>query len=91
VLSLEFLAVKPCRHDAYEAVPKKKVSLDLEECERILAGKGYEIISNPKVMLVTRREVDITLYPHGRLLMQPVKEKASAERIARELFAALGM
>lgn len=91
MLSLEFLAVKPCRHDAYEAVPKRKVSLDLDECEKILAAKGYDILSNPKVMLVTRKGVEITLYPHGRLLMQPVREKASAERIAEEFFSALGM
>lgn len=91
MLSLEFLAIKPCRHDAYEAVPKRKVSLDLDECEKILAAKGYDILSNPKVMLVTRKGVEITLYPHGRLLMQPVREKASAERIAEEFFSALGM
>jgi len=91
VRPLEFLAIKPCRHDAYEAVPKRKVALDLDECERVLAGKGYEIISNPKVMLVTRKEVEITLYPHGRLLMQPVKERDLAVRIAKELFSALGM
>lgn len=88
---LEFLAIKPCRHDAYEAVPKRKVELDLDECERVLADKGYEILSNPKVMLVTRKEVEITLYPHGRLLMQPVKERDLAVRIAEELFSALGM
>jgi ArsR family metal-binding transcriptional regulator len=91
VRPLEFLAIKPCRHDAYEAVPKRKVTLDLDECERVLAGKGYEILSNPKVMLVTRKEVEITLYPHGRLLMQPVKERDLAVRIAQELFSALGM
>jgi ArsR family metal-binding transcriptional regulator len=91
VRPLEFLAIKPCRHDAYEAVPKRKVTLDLDECERVLASKGYEILSNPKVMLVTKKEVEITLYPHGRLLMQPVKERDLAVRIAQELFSALGM
>ena len=91
MLFLEFLAIKPCRHDAYEAVPKRKVSLDLDECERVLSGKGYEILSNPRVMLVMRKEVEITLYPHGRLLMQPVNDKRLAVRIAEELFSSLGM
>ena len=87
---MEFLAIKPCKFDAYEAVPKGKVSLDLDQCEKLLGAKGYEIISNPKVLLVLRKGVEITLYPHGRLLMNPVSDREQAERIAKELFAALG-
>ena len=87
---LEFLAVKPCKYDAYEAVPKRKISLDLDECERVLTNKGYEILSNPRVMLVVKKGVEITIYPHGRLLMHPVNGKEEAELVARELFAALG-
>lgn len=87
---MEFLAIKPCKFDAYEAVPKGRVQLDLDECEKLLASKGYEIVSNPKVLLVVRKGVEITLYPHGRLLMNPVADRGEAERIAKELFAALG-
>lgn len=90
MLYLEFLAIKPCRHDAYEAVPKRKVSLDMDECERVLSGKGYRILSNPKVMLVMTKGVEITLYPHGRVLMQPVRERELAVRIAEELYSDLG-
>ena len=87
---MEFLAIKPCRHDAYEAVPKRKIALDLDEAERVLAAKGYEILANAKVMLVVKKDHEITVYPHGRLLIHPVKDRAVAERIASELYAALG-
>ncbi len=87
---MEFLAVKPCKYDAYEAVPKGKVSLNLDECERKLSSKGYEVLANPKVMLVVKKGVEITVYPHGRLLMHPVKERAEAEKLAKELYGALG-
>jgi ArsR family metal-binding transcriptional regulator len=87
---LEFLAVKPCRYDAFEAVPKGRVSLDLDEVERILSEKGYEILSNPKVMLVVKKRVEISIYPRGRLLMHPVTDRAEAERLARELYVAMG-
>ncbi len=87
---MEFLAVKPCRHDAFEAIPKKKTSLDLDEAEKILGANGYEILANPKVMLVVKKVQEITVYPHGRLLMHPVKDRAVAERIARELYSVLG-
>lgn len=87
---MEFLAVKPCRFDAYEAVPKARLSLDLDECERVLSGKGYEVVSNAKVMLVLRKGIELTLYPHGRLLLHPVADREAALRAARELYAALG-
>ncbi len=87
---MEFLAVKPCRYDAFEAVPKGKVSLDLDDCESRLKGSGYEVLANPGVMLVVRKGVEITVYPHGRLLMHPVKDRDEALRLARDLFTALG-
>ena len=90
MIHLEFLAVKPCRYDAFEAVPKGKVSLDLDEVERILSEKGYEILSNPKVMLVVRKRVEISIYPRGRLLMHPVTDRDEAERLAKELYIAIG-
>lgn len=90
MILLEFIAVKPCKYDAYEAVPKAKVSLDLDECEHMLAEKGYEIMSNAKVMLVVKKEAEISIYPRGRLLMHPVSERDEAERIAKELYKVLG-
>ena len=91
MILLEFIAVKPCKFDAYEAVPKAKISLDLDECELVLAKKGYEILSNAKVMLVVKKGVEITIYPRGRLLMHPVKGRDEAERHARAIYSALGM
>lgn len=90
MILLEFLALKPCKYDAYEAVPKGKVSLDLDEAEKVLSRKGYEILSNPKVMLVVKKKVEISIYPRGRLLMHPVVDRDEAERLAKELYAALG-
>jgi hypothetical protein len=87
---LEFLAVKPCKVDAYEAIPKGKVNLDIDECERILSQNGYEILSNPKVMLVVKKGVEISIYPRGRLLMHPVSGREDAERIAKALYTDLG-
>ena len=87
---MEFLAVKPCKLDAYEAIPKGTVSLDIDETERALSQKGYEILANPKVMLVVKKDVEISIYPRGRLLMHPVSVREDAERIAKDLYAALG-
>lgn len=91
MIPLEFLPVKPCKYDAFEVVPKEKVSLDLLKTEKILAMNGYEILSNPRVMLVVRKGVEITVYPRGRLLIHPVREREEAERLAKELYSKLGM
>jgi len=91
VIHLEFMAVRPCRFDSYEVVPRSKLSLDLAECEKMLIGAGYEVTANEGVMLVTRKVVEITLYPHGRLLLQPVDRKEDAEKIAEQFYRDLGL
>jgi TATA-box binding protein (TBP) (component of TFIID and TFIIIB) len=88
---LEFVAVRPCKFDAYEAVPRTRLNLDLGECEERLRSAGYEIVSNAGVMLVAKKGAEVTVYPHGRLLMHPAKDKDEAERIARAVYSALGM
>lgn len=72
-------------------MPKGRVTLDLDECERLLRENGYEILDSPGVMLVVRKEVELTLYPHGRILMHPVKDREAAHRYASKLYNAVGM
>ena len=91
MILLEFLAVKPCKYDAFEVVPKQKVTLDLDDTEETLSKNGYQILSNPRVMLVVRKGVEITVYPRGRLLIHPVRDRDEAEQIAKRLYSALGM
>ena len=87
----EFLAIKPCKADAFEVVPKGRVELDLDDVERRLSSSGYEILSNHGVMLVVRKVVEMTVYPRGRILMHPVSTKEEAERHASSLYWAIGL
>ena len=88
---MDLLAIRPCKADAFEVVPKGEVLLDLEECERLLREEGYEIVSNPGVMLVVKGEIEMTLYRHGRILLHPVSSGEDAKRLAQKLYAALGL
>jgi hypothetical protein len=72
-------------------VPKGRLTLDLEECAKLLREGGYEIVSNPGVMLVVKRDIELTLYPHGRILMHPVNTKEEAHRHASDLYSAVGL
>lgn len=83
--------MRPCKAEAFEVVPKRRVKLDIDECERLLAANGYEIVSNRGVMLVVRKGIEMTLYPHGRVFLHPVSSKEEASRIAKELYIALRM
>lgn len=88
---MDFVAVRPCRFEAFEAVPRERLSLDLGECEKKLIAAGYSIVSNAGVMLVVKKVVEITVYPHGRLLIHPAKDRAEAAGFAEGLYSALGM
>ena len=72
-------------------MPKRRLTLDLEECAKLLREGGYEIVSNPGVMLVVKRDIELTLYPHGRILMHPVRTKEEAYRHASDLYSAIGL
>lgn len=85
------MTVRPCRFEAFEAVPRDRMDLDLADCERRLRSAGYEVLSNAGVMLVVRKGVEVTVYPHGRLLIHPAKDRAAAEEAARALYSSLGM
>lgn len=85
------MTVRPCRFEAFEAVPRERLTLDLGDCERRLRSAGYEVVTNAGVMLVVRKGVEVTVYPHGRLLIHPAKDKGAAEEAARELYESLGM
>ena len=72
-------------------MPKGRLTLDLEECAKLLRESGYEIVSNPGVMLVVKRDIELTLYPHGRILMHPVSTKEEAHRHASDMYSAVGL
>ena len=40
---------------------------------------------------MVRKGVEMTLYPHGRVLIHPVSSKEDASRMAEELYATLRM
>jgi hypothetical protein len=88
---LEFLALRPCKGDMFEAVPKDRLTLDLGRCRQLLTEGGFEVISDVGVMLTVQKDVEITLYPHGRLMMYPVTSKEEAAGYASEIYSLLGL
>lgn len=83
---LEFASLKPCRYDAWDAVPKQRVRFDFPACWQKLQAGGYELVADVGVMLVVRKGVEVTLYRNGRLLMHPVRTKEHADQVAQEIY-----
>ncbi len=88
---MDFVALRPCKGDMFEAVPRERLELDLVRCASLLSRAGYEIVSDPGVMLTVKREVEVTIYPHGRLMVFPAKTREEAARHASAVFSALGV
>ena len=82
--------LRPCRGiAAYSSIPKKNLRLDLGRCRTRLEKAGYEVI-DAKVMLVAKKETDITVYRSGRLLVN-TDDKDRARELVEELYRILGV
>ena len=73
---------KPCKTAAsYEAIPKKQIKLDLDECEEKLKNWGYEVVCNAKVILIVKEEHEVSIYPTGMMVIKSNKEDIERKEI----------
>jgi hypothetical protein len=87
---MTFYLLKPCKGSAaYETIPKKNLKLDMDACTDKLMCGGFEVI-NAEVMLIVKDDLELTIYPSGKLLIKTDNKKA-AERIAEKIYALLDL
>ena len=81
--------LRPCKSTAaYEALPDAKtgnLKLDLTICHDILGTIGYEEVCNAKVLLILKKEIEVTLYPNGKLILK-TDSKNQAQRVMDEIY-----
>lgn len=88
-MEMRFKIVRLCTGDAFSVVPQEIVRFDLNRVAEILRRNGMEII-NPGVMIIARlKDVEMTIYTNGRLMIRPIQEKERAESIANEIYRCL--
>ncbi len=79
---MKYRVVRLCKTSAaIEAIPEKKKSLDLYELEEKLRAAGYEIITNLGPIMVVKKDVEITIYDTGKLLLKTKDEEKAREEI----------
>lgn len=73
---------KPCKTTAsYEAIPKKQIKLNLNDCEEKLRNHGYDVVCNAKVMLIVKKEHEISIYPTGVMIIKSDREDIARKEI----------
>jgi hypothetical protein len=78
--------LRPCKNTAaFEALPDNgRLSVDLDALERVLLEEGWEPVVNAAVMLIMKKDVEVSIYKSGKMLL-----KTRDPVVAKELFAAL--
>jgi len=79
-----FFLLKPCRSSAaYEAIPTKKVHLDIDTVQLKLE-EHYDIVLNAGIMLVIEGLCEVSIHRSGKFIIKTDSEelaKQEAERI----------
>ncbi len=87
---MEFMMVKTCEADAYDAIPKNLARVNISKAIEELTSAGYELIVDAGVMCVIMKdELEYQLFSSGRILMK-TPDLDTAEKGADALFANLG-
>ncbi len=86
---MDFMMVKTCEADAYDAIPKKLARVNVDKAVKELEEAGYTIIADAGVMCVVEKDgLELQLFSSGRVLIK-TPELDVAEKGAGALFDSL--
>ena len=75
---IEFSLVKTCSADAFDAIPKTLVRIDIEKALAILKASGHKEITDAGGMCVVEKDgVESTIFSGGRILVKTADEKVA--------------
>lgn len=84
---MTYYLLKPCKgHAGFLSTMKENVKVNLHSLVGVLESEGYQV-TDVKHLLIAKKDVEITIYPNGKLL---VKEDDEEEAI-RAVEAIYGM
>ncbi|MBW3582895.1 MAG: hypothetical protein KY455_07335 [Euryarchaeota archaeon] len=63
--------LRPCKNTAaFEALPDRPLQVDLDRLESVLVGAGWSLVVNAAVMLIVRKETEVSVYRSGKVLIK---------------------
>ena len=81
--------LRPCKSTAaFEAIltsGSSQIHLDLIECQKMLESLGYQEVCNAKVLMIVKKEIEVTIYPNGKLILK-TDDKETAKAAMEEIY-----
>ena len=88
-MSSEFTLVKTCSADAFDAIPRKLINIDISKAVESLKHAGYSIVADAgRLCVVEKGGVEMTLYSSGRVLVKTAREEI-ARQAAEQLYSCI--
>ena len=73
----EYYMMRPCKGTVgFVATLRKNTRLDLKQCALRLKSAGYDIL-DAEVMLIANKDVELTIYKSGKILVKTDNEKTA--------------
>lgn len=70
--------LRPCTTSAgYMAVPERSRRVDMPGLRTALAGAGFEVLRDARVLLLVRSGVEATVYHTGKVLLKTTDAEAA--------------
>lgn len=82
---MEYSVLRLCRNRAgFEAVPERRLGLDLGEVAGRVTKAGHEVVANAGVLLIVRfGAVEASVFESGKVLFKTKDETAAGEGMRR--------
>ncbi|HSV42620.1 MAG TPA: hypothetical protein VLH13_04330 [Methanomassiliicoccales archaeon] len=86
---MRFRLMRVCKGDAMSIIPQDIVRYDLKASRDNLIKNGYEVQDLEFMQVARRKDVEITLYINGRLMISPMSDKERAKQLAETFYSLL--
>ena len=82
---------QPCKGGSHSYLPEKRKNLDLHSMVSVLESNGYNIVMDLDLMLIFKKDIEVTLYPSGRIIFKTLENDVADRELAllRELLPAI--
>ncbi|MCL2295884.1 MAG: hypothetical protein FWC29_02240 [Methanomassiliicoccaceae archaeon] len=83
---MRFTTARLCGGEALMAISADDLDLNMEEASGRLAGMGFRIKQKDDMMITMDwREMETTIYPQGKVMFFPLKDRSLCIRYATEI------
>ena len=88
---MSFYLLRPCKgKSAFEALPKAQIRIDINRSSHQLKAHGYEITDAGVMLIAKKGDVEISIYPSGKLLIKGLSKEQAFDKV-NEIYHTIGV